>query len=398
MIFARLDFSDRRFRLAFVAALLVLPLTTAWNLATADARPDWQIQVGPRLGGVVRILPLEWSWRALKAGDLQRAVTSRVTAAFPLRPILVRINNEIRFNLFGEITAPGIVRGRGGQFVDQFYIDAYCAITPTTAAERARSAIPLLRDLQDYYRARGAVFVYVLTPSKLAAMPETFRDDMKCAPETFRRRLSADYTALVRQAGIAVADTADLVYGLGGPQGQDMFPVGGVHWNALGLANAAREVAAEIDRQAGRTLLPPFDFSSVITNRAEGSDRELFDVFNVLFPPLGYPTPKVTYSQPVACATSQAATLDAAIVGSSFMHNLAETLIERACLAKLEMYFYLRQSRSGRSPYTILQTDLTTADLAPLREAKVMIVEENEAGLTYPESYVAELHKFIIGR
>ena len=29
---------------------------------------------------------------------------------------------------------------------------------------------------------------------------------------------------------------------------------------------------------------------------------------------------------------------------------------------------------------------------------KVMIVEENEAGLTYPESYVAELHKFIMGR
>ena len=206
---------------------------------------------------------------------------------------------------------------------------SYCGITADLAAARARATIPLLRDLQDYYRARGAVFAYVLTPSKLAAMPDAFAGSMKCAPEAFRKSLSADYSALLKNAGIAVVDTATLVYALGGPQGQDMFPVGGVHWNALGLAHAAREVVGEIDRQAGRQLVPTFDFTSTMTSRAEGSDRELIDVFNVLFPPLGYATPKVTYRQPVPCNTSEASTIDAAIVGSSFMHNMAETLIEQ---------------------------------------------------------------------
>src|SRR6187399_162227 len=123
-----LDFASRPFRLAFFAALLLLPLMTAWNMAVG---PNLQIQIGPKLGGVIRMQPLAWSWRALKAGDLQRAITERVTVAFPFRPILVRLNNEVRFNLFGEITAPGIVRGRGSQYLEQFYIESYCAITAT---------------------------------------------------------------------------------------------------------------------------------------------------------------------------------------------------------------------------------------------------------------------------
>ena len=62
------------------------------------------------------------------------------------------------------------------------------------------------------------------------------------------------------------------------------------------------------------------------------------------------------------------------------------------------MYFYLRLSRSGRSPYTILQTDLKPADLEPLRNVKLMIVEENEAALNGNDTYVVELHRFIMGR
>src|SRR5882757_762820 len=88
-------------RLALGALLSLLPLINAWNLAVAPSR---QVLIGPKIGGVTNELPLEVSWLSIHDGSLQKAAAQRVTEAFPLRPILIRINNEIRFELFGELT------------------------------------------------------------------------------------------------------------------------------------------------------------------------------------------------------------------------------------------------------------------------------------------------------
>lgn len=394
------SFTDRRFRLAFYAAILLLPAWTLWNMAALQWQPSLAFRVGPRLDGVTQTLPLEWNWQAIKSGNFQRAITNRVAAGFPFQRILVRINNEIRATLFGEVTAPGVVRGRGGQLVEDFYVNAYCGITPDLAERRARETIPMLRDLADYYRARGATFLYVVTPSKVAAMPEAFVGGETCAaPREIRSRLVADYVALLRQSGIPVVDTANLIYKHGGPQGTDMYPMGGAHWNALGAAYAAREVEQAINRAAGRALLPPFEFSYAMSADSGIADRDLTGVLNVLFPPLGYPTPEVTYRQPVACETSAASTLEAAIVGSSYMHSLGSILIEQACLSRLNVYFYLYQGRFGGVPYGVLQpADLTESDYAPLRDVRIMILEDNEGFLNRPNPYVEDLHAFITGR
>ena len=45
-------------------------------------------------------------------------------------------------------------------------------------------------------------------------------------------------------------------------------------------------------------------------------------------------------------------------------------------------------------PYRELQRDLKGADLGRVRDARIMIVEENEA-FTAPNGYVSELHKLV---
>jgi hypothetical protein len=53
----------------------------------------------------------------------------------------------------------------------------------------------------------------------------------------------------------------------------------------------------EINAQAGREMVPPFTFTYTLSRPAGGADRELVDLLNVFFPPLGYLTPKVNYVQ-----------------------------------------------------------------------------------------------------
>jgi alginate O-acetyltransferase complex protein AlgJ len=367
-------------RAAFCAFLLLLPLASAWNLAVAPDHPALAIRIGPKLGGVTRDVPVILSWASLRDGSFQKAVTSHVTDAMPVRPLLIRINNEIRFELFGELTAPDLVRGANGQLIERSYLDDYCSRTEGMGARLAADVLPKLTDIRDYYRGHGGIFVYVVSPSKAAHLPEYFVDRVPC-PSTpaARTQLVSQYVDALRQAGIPVVDTASLIHSLKGRYEVDLFPQGGVHWNDIGGARAASAVVAEINRQGGREIVPPFTFSYTLSGAASGADRELVDLLNVFFPPLGYLTPKVKFSPSAACADHPARQLDAAMVGSSFGHLLARILVEDNCLAGLNFYYYARLGRFGGAPYRELQRNLGDADFARVRDAKIMMVEENES-------------------
>ena len=79
------------------------------------------------------------------------------------------------------------------------------------------------------------------------------------------------------------------------------------------------------------------------------------------------------------CAQSPARDLNVAMVGSSFGHLPARILIEANCLDHLRFYYYLILGRFGETPIHELQRNLVENDLMPLRDAKVMILEENES-------------------
>src|SRR6202047_5185893 len=304
-------------RAAFCVFLLRLPLASAWNLVIAPSYPALAVKIGPKLGGVTYDTPVTLSWSALRDGSFQKAVSSRVTDAMPVRPLLIRINNEIRFELFGELTAPHVVRGANGHLIERSYLEEYCARTEGMGAAFAADIIPKLRDIQDYYRGHGGIFVYVVSPSKAAHLPEYFVDRGP-GPSTpaARTQLVSQYVDALKQAGIHVVDTASLIHSLKGRYEVDLFPQGGVHWNDIGGAQAVSAIVEEINRQGGREIVPPFTFTYTLSGVTSGADRELVDLLNVFFPPLGYQTPKVKFSPSASCSDNPARQRDLVIVGS----------------------------------------------------------------------------------
>jgi hypothetical protein len=391
----RLSFSHPLVRAAFCLLLLALPLASAWNLAVAPNHPALAIRIGPKLGGVTRDAPVSLSWASLRDGSFQKAVSSRVTDAMPVRPLLIRINNELRFELFGELTAPQVFRGAHGQLIERSYLEEYCARTEGQAAKLAADMIPKLKDIQNYYRARGGIFLYLVTPSKAAHLPEYFVDRLLC-PSTpaARTQLVPRYVNLLLQAGIDVVDTASLIHALKGQYEVELFPQGGVHWNDIGGARAVTAVVEDINRQAGRQMVPPFTFTYTLSGVTSGVDRDLADLLNVFFPPLTYLTPKVKFQTAVPCADTPARSIDAALVGSSFSHLPGQILIKDNCLLNLNVYYYMHLGRFGGVPYRELQRDLKDADLAHLRDAKIVILEENESAIAR-NGYVNELHRVV---
>jgi len=233
----------------------------------------------------------------------------------------------------------------------------------------------------------------VVTPSKAAHLPEYFVDRLPC-PSTVpaRTQLVPDYVGALKRAGIHVVDTASLIHALKGKYPFDLFPQGGVHWNDVGGAVAVSAVVDEINRLAGHELIPPFKFTYTMSQPAKGADRELVDLLNVFFPPLGYQTPKVSFQPETPCAESPAKQLDIEMVGSSFGHLPSRIMVEANCLKRLQFYYYATLGRFGGEPYRELQRSLPEADLAAWRNAKVMILEENESFMASEKvAYVDQL-------
>jgi hypothetical protein len=386
-------------RIAFCAFLALLPLGAAWNLVAAQYFPKLTIKIGPTLGGVTYDTAVVFSWPEIRDGKFQKAIVSRVTDAMPVRPLLIRMNNEIRFHLFGEVTAPNVVRGTNGHLIEQTYLDDYCSRTEGMGAKLAAIALPKLRDIQDFYSAHGAIFVYVVTPSKAAHLPEYFVERVPC-PSTpaARSQLVADYVGALKREGIHIVDTASLIHALKGSYPFDLFPQGGVHWNDVGGALAVSAVVEEINHLAGGEIIPPFTFTYTMSQPAKGADRELADLLNVFFPPLGYQTPKVSFQPAVACVESPARQLDVAMVGSSFGDLPSRILIEANCLERLQFYYYATLGRFGGAPYRELQRNLPASDLNVWRDAKVMILEENESFMASAKvAYVDQLRAVVKG-
>jgi alginate O-acetyltransferase complex protein AlgJ len=382
------------------AALFAIPILTLWNLGVERARPELKVALGRPLSGVTAAPPApRWSWATLADGSLQRQIGTMIANAMPLRPLLIRLRNEFRYVFFGEYSSSELVAGRSSQMVMRDVIAEYCTRGPDSGPRMVRDAIPKLRAIQDYYQQRNRVFLFLVTPSKIAHMPEYFVDESTCASTPSNRAAKLPtLTRMLKEAGINYFDGASYVHALRGSYPVELFSLRALHWNMLATAHTAQALVAEINRIARRPLLPAFAFSYEVISRAQGTDHDLADLANLLVPRVWFPTPKLTYQPSAPCDFRSGPIIDVALVGSSFLGQLAETMVAANCIRQSNYYFYLIRAR-----YAIIDNahkaklDLTDDDIAPIRNAEIVIVEENESFIDEGK-YIEKLWNMLIGR
>lgn len=384
-------------RLLAALALVAVPILTFWNLHSINKgrRP---ITFAQPLVGVTLNQKIEWSWQAFLKGDLQKAISERVVEAIPTRYFLVRLNNELRFRFFDEPSIPDLFVGAGRQLSAKTYLNEYCQRRSGLAKERAETVLPALLQIQSHYQANNAVFIYLITPSKIAHLPQHFVDRWPCrSSEAERAGFVPEYVAYLRAKGIIVVDAAGLVHGLKTALKTDLFPPGGIHWDQLGAGNAMLAVVDEINRQAQTALVARPSLTYSKSSDIPPTDRDLAELMNVLWPPIDYKIPRVQFQRERPCSGRPEQTIKAAIVGSSFSNTIAEQLIEGTCLTNLRLFFYLMLETYGGSPFRVLQKNPTNADLDSLRHVQIMIMEENES-FAGQSNFIEALRKLIATR
>ncbi|MBG0810944.1 alginate O-acetyltransferase [Methylosinus sp. H3A] len=363
-------------------------LASLWNYAVERDHPKWRLRSAHPLAGVAPPAPTQVSLDGILSGATQKSFSDNLAQSLPVFPFAVRARNQLLYSLFGVSGASGLVVGRDEQLFERFYIDEFCrrgaSPSETTLARWAQR----VAESEAAAHARGKGFAYLISPSKASQYPQYFPAGAKC-PALARGTVDklGPYRAALDARGLRFVDAPALLEARKKDYDIDFFPRGGTHWNLLGAALATREATRLIGEGAG---LGAFDFDWRRGDVAEGTDRDLLDLLNLLWPDPHYPVATILRAPGTEAHCARAPRLLA--LGGSFVREIIVALAQAPCPPQIDYWFSMRLAnddfdlvRYHTEPGETGNGERRPADLAELRasaqEADAILLEENEANI-----------------
>jgi hypothetical protein len=328
--------------------------------------------------------------------EFQESVAYFAGNNLPLRSLLIRTNNQFYYSMLNKcyMYNSAIVAGKEGQLYEYGYILCYNANRDAGSfrMEDIERSVRKIKQLQDFFRARGQIFFYFITPSKAECYPEFI-------PERFNCDISAEsvkYHRFVEELdkrGILYLDASRLTIEKRDTYGMPLFPKKGTHWNQLAAALATREIV-ELIRKTGDYEVDDFKFGYTVSQEPEGTDADLLSVANLLFR-YRYPTARVSVEPNTAGAR-----LKMASVGGSFLDLPHTFLLENHFIDTLDYFNYFdnlafHQVKCERSVKNPADCPDKRALYAPLLQADIVLLEENV--ISVASGNVDKLHAIIFG-
>jgi alginate O-acetyltransferase complex protein AlgJ len=266
-------------------------------------------------------------------------------------------------------------------------VDEFCGRKGAFDFARINVWADSIREIALAIEARGKKFVYLVSPSKAAQYPQYLPQGLKCPALTngageklapFRAALEAHHIRYVDGAGLIGAER--------GHYPIELFPRGGTHWNLLGAALSVREISRVTDG----SLLGKFEFDWKEASEAQGADRDLLDLLNLLWPDAHYPT-AIIERRGEAGRCERAPRVLA--LGGSFLREINIAFAQAPCPPEIDYWFYMRTEsndfdlvRFHNSPGDVSNGERMQGGLealgASVARADIVLLEENESTIS----------------
>ncbi len=344
------------------------------------------MKLAPGLHGMTQPQPILLSAAGLLHGQTEAAVARRIGEAMPLYQDAVRLRNQVLYSLLNTSPVPSLLIGRHDELLELPYVEDWCTRSIAAWRPGALAWAASIRHMQDSVEARGHSFLYMLTPSKVAQNPGFLPADYRCpASPADQLGLVPDWVAILRRAGVHVADTTSALTAARPSYPFALFPPGGTHWNAVGMAIGMQQVMAQLDRLRPGQGYQPFRFTWHMQSQAEDQDVDLGQLINLFNHPWAVPVPAITLEPAPAPAVCRAQSV--VVVGGSFGHAVPALQAALGCHPSVTEYEYWHVNTvtwvGGKMHLN--PVDPAARDAAVLG-ADVLIYEENEQLLRQPDT------------
>ncbi len=321
-----------------------------------------------------------WDWSSLRSGATAKSLGNWFDARVGLRSFWVRLDNQINYSLFGEITkrtaGTQLINGPGDWFYEKQYIDY--SITPGTWSDQeALKVITRLRRVQDKLARRGIPLLLVIGPSKVETYPEHVPAKVFAGRSPTQVTTNFEHSRqFLRQADVNFVDGPALFTRWKQEGVGDLFARSGTHWSYHSALRIWEEIRTQLNPQL-RHPIPDFIVPPAAPAPPASNDRDLLNLANLLISrPYEHDLPKPT---PVAQHTVPTEDLPRLLwVHDSFGWPLIELIYQANAAQPTESLYYFNSCLRipGATPTTTDPKQIEwTSFLAPY-DAVVLVWTE----------------------
>lgn len=374
-------------------ALFILPLLTGAAQEWLGWRYD-KYDLKKLYGVFIAEEEPEPSAKALFEGEYQQQFTKYYNENFPLRPLFIKFNNQIFYDLFDKsyMYDNAIVVGKQRQLYEENYILFYCDIAKQTQQQLIDLYAKQLREVQDLLAGRGITFLLLITPSKATTYPEYIPDQFQWfrGPGPLNRQM---LMPLLDKYGVNYYDAQAAMQEWRKKQPIPLFCQGGTHWNDLGALYSLQGMLAKLEAVSGKKLTRLRLDGVNVDNNPTGYDRDLAELLNLYYQPYDFPSPhpRVTPLKDVDTFTGELV-----LIGGSFNWIILDLMHKYGVFDRMDFYYYyhtfFRRYEAGRKPEEKTTVDVWKMDWDKrIFNKDFVIIEMNSAVIpfgNYPSAFI----------
>lgn len=237
------------------------------------------------------ILPVEWksfSFQDWFSGNFQKHTEKYINENFGFRNFLIRLNNQIAFDLFHKAKANGVIVGKNNYLFEENYIKAYNG-TDFIGKNTIKHRMEQLKFIQDTLKKLNKDLILIFAAGKGDFYPEYIPDRMKT------KQKITNYTyhlKLAKEMGIEYIDFNDYFLKNKGKTKYPLYPKYGIHWSMYGMCLVADSLVHYIEHER-KIDMNTIYWNKIESKQPEDEDYDIGDGMNLISKlksfPMGYP-------------------------------------------------------------------------------------------------------------
>jgi hypothetical protein len=321
--------------------------------------------------------------RSLWEGAWQKDLEKWLAKKLFLRSVLVRIDNQINYSLFDEISSKAgdekLILGVDKWLFVKDYIDHFnkWGAVPLPVLE---GKVQSIRKLQTILENHGIPFLFVITPSKASIYPEYIDRKYLVANSQEKESNYEKLVPLFNRYRIKYLDGHRLFVELKKKSPYLLYPQSGIHWNYYSAYLVTVELISTLTKMLNKKLVTLRSEDIEVSTTPRGADNDLALLSNILFTKSlygQYPYPKIAPSPNQKTAFRP----KVLFVGASYLNNVLDYMDKYEIYRERVFYYYHKTKRFfPEKPETPVDKDMKSLRNEILAQ-DVIVVETNESAI-----------------
>lgn len=323
------------------------------------------------------------SVKSFWAGDFQNRLDKWVSTNLGLRGAFVRLDNQINFSFFNEISSKyesKIILGKDGWLFEKGYIDSLNhrdKVPQTLLDDKVRS----LKKLQALLESNGIHFLFLITPNKATIYPEYIKDKYIIPKNSTKESNHEKIVPLLQEYGVRHLDGHQYLLSMKKRGPYPVYPASGTHWSFYSSCYFTLELISTLESLT-KQKMGKFQVDRIqITKRPFSLDKDLASLANILFEKSLYGKEYYYPETSPSVSVENVFRPRMLFVGGSYLSVLFYYLEKHPVYSKLDFYYYYKQNIEYPA-HTFKPIDKKNLDLKrEILSKDIIVIETNETAL-----------------